>query len=286
MRHFFFVRPSRFVRDRFRRIRSRIVGIIAGLWRRHRPDLLKRGVQTLAAGAGVLVVLLIHRELYSMLAQQRDYAVELPGSDTRSTSLDDELVGRIAAALHRNPWIRRVERVERVYPNHIKVRYEFRQPALSVKTRQGYVLLDRDLVRLPGLYPTLPEKVRTLTVEGIREAPPEPGRVWAGSALRPAVELALICSQNELLRRIDIASVDCSRASGPVLLKTRTGCVIHWGRAPSDSGPDELPVARKLHHLRRVLAYYPNLEDLDSVRIFAEGNLTVTLRDRSNARGD
>lgn len=48
-----------------------------------------------------------------------------------------------------SPWIRAVQGIDRVYPNRLIVRLEYRRPVAFVRTRSGMIVIDRDGVVLP-----------------------------------------------------------------------------------------------------------------------------------------
>ncbi|MHC4606591.1 MAG: cell division protein FtsQ/DivIB [Planctomycetota bacterium] len=193
------------------------------------------------------------------------------------------MVRRIGEALESNPWIRRVKSVERVYPDKVRVRFEYRTPSLAVRTAKGFILVDEELVRLPGQYPDTPDDMKFPEIVGVPGAPPKAGRVWTISAMRAGREMAEICASWPTLRALEIRSVDVSNEWGNILLQTGNGCAIHWGRAPGSAGRGEPTVEQKIAILHRVLDEHPNLDDLEAVRVFG-GHPTVQVRDDCRVR--
>lgn len=279
---------------------------VRNVWAFLRPRVLRSGRLAVIAGAAAFVVLLLHRELYSVVSRSGKFAIdpgtssqtaahsradgtgveERPGSvapGVGASTLDDETVGRVAAALRANPWIRRVEKVERVYPDKIRVRYEFREPLLAVQTPHGYVFLDQEQIRLPGVYAS-PARADQIVVKGVRSPAPAEGTEWVDPFIRASLELADLYRRDPLLGALGIRMIDASNPVGTLVLQTAGGCSIHWGRAAAMAGSREIPERKKLDNLKRVLAYYPKLDGLEAVRVYVEEAPTVTLRDRNNAR--
>ena len=273
-------------------------------WNGHRESLIRFGRHGALIGAFVIIVLLVHRELYSFLGSQDSYVVDPAGrgmvvqpewapqaggdstgpvTDNLPPLLDDDALRKIHAAFDRNPWIRGVKSVERVYPSKIRVRFEYREPHLAIRTNSGYVLLDNERVRLPGLYPEPIRGARDGVIQGVKSAPPQPGRMWDAAGVRKGSELVDLCNAWPTLRVLGIQAVDVSNRTGVVKLISENGCAIHWGRAPSLAGPRELKVQDKIRNLRRVLARYPRLEGLESVRVYVDP--VIRRRDMTNAKG-
>lgn len=272
----------------------------------NRGRILTTGRRVAVLGAFAFVVLLLHRELYSVLSRQDRYAIDPGGAlvqaqpdwaDTTGaerspgpvaegpdSALDDGVVGRIAQELERNPWVRRVVSLERVYPAKLRARIEMREPHLAVRTPAGYVLVDRELVRLPGVYAEPPVAFGRPRIAGVPGPPPKAGERWRAKPLEAGLELGDFCSVHPTLAAIGVAEIDVSDRAGRVVLRTASGCAIHWGRSESAGDREDLANAKKIGNLRRVLSRYPRLDGLDSVRVYVDGAPTIVLRDEANAR--
>jgi len=254
----------------------------------------------LFAGAFVLVVLLVHREVYSFIMQRRTYAVppiktavaphwadrfgvevvRVRGSET--TLFDEGLVERVGRAFESCAWVRRVTAVERVFPDELRVRFEYRRPHVAVRRPNGYALVDAEGVRLPGVYADAPPCDRPAVVVGVASSPPEPGRAWQDPALGAAVRMADFAHGNPTLRRLGIREVDVANFGGrqdarrsEVTLLTASGCALQWGRTPEASRYGDLPAEEKLENLREVLAAYPELAGLRCVKLYFKGSRAV-----------
>ena len=248
------------------------------------------------AAGFALVVLLVHREVYSLLTERRQFrapelrsavvprwaderGVELVKIDGAGTSLfDPELVARVGAAFEACPWIRKVTAVERVFPDQLRVRFEYRTPHVAVRRENGFVLVDPDGVRLPGVYVEPPACARSTQLSGVTTRPPEPGRVWEDAALRAGMELADTIEAAPLLGRLRVREVNVANFGGrldprmsELTMITKAGCELGWGRTPATSKFGDLSTEEKLENLREVLAAYPDLAGLRRVKIYFRG---------------
>jgi hypothetical protein len=263
-----------------------------------------RGVGALYAAAFALVVLLVHREIYSFIVSRRQFTVpkvqtavaprwvpaDSQGVETirmgkeGASLFDPGLVEEVGRTFEECPWIRKVTAVERVFPDQIRVRFEYRVPQVAVRRPggAGYVLVDPEGVRLPGVYVDPPVCVRRTAITGVASLPPEPGRTWTDPALKAGMGLADLVQENPLLARLKIREVDVSNVGGKldprkseVALVTATGCSIAWGRAPGAGRFGEPSIEEKLENLREVLAVYPGLQGVRTVKVYFRGTRAV-----------
>lgn len=269
---------------------------IGALASRHRDS----AVRGLFAAGFALVVLLVHREVFSFITQRRQYAApdlrtavaprwasrqgeELVRIEGAGKSIfDPELVEQVGRKFESCPWIRKVTAVERVFPDRLLVRFEYRRAHAAIRRENGYVLVDRDGVRLPGVYVAPPPCERTVQITGVASLPPEPGTVWRDESLRAAVAMADFIPESALLRRLGIREVDVANFGGrqdprrsELSLVTAGGCVMAWGRTPQTSKFGDLSTEEKLENLREVLAVYPDLNGLKRVTLYFRGSRAV-----------
>lgn len=249
-----------------------------------------------------VVVLLIHREVYSFITQQQKYvvpaietAVAPDWADSRgvewvrvetggATVLDPGLVERVARAFQACPWVRRVEGVERFFPNRLHVRLEYRRPHVAVRTSVGFAVVDPEGVRLPGLYETAAFCDRPTVLAGVSSRLPEPGKRWEDPGIAAGIAMADAVAASPLLARARIREIDVSNAGGRVdpgrseiALVAPNGCMLYWGRAGSRFG--DPTSEEKLEQLREVLAVYPDLEGLRYVKLYFRGSNAIQLRE-------
>lgn len=247
-----------------------------------------------------LVVLLVHREVFSFITRNRQFtAPELKtavaprwansqGEETiriegaGRSIFDPKLVESVGQTFEACPWIKKVTAVERVFPDKLLVKFEYRKPHAAVRRENGYVLVDRDGVRLPGVYVAPPACERTVQIAGVASLPPEPGKVWDDGSLRAAVAMVDFIPDSTLLRRLGIREVDVANFGGrqdprrsEMSLLTSGGCVVAWGRSAQASKFGDLSTEEKLENLREVLAVYPDLNGLKRVTLYFRGSRAV-----------
>jgi len=262
-----------------------------------------KGLGTMYAAAFALVVLLVHREVYSFIVGRRQFTVpkvdlvvapKWVKADSQGVELvrvgkdgaslyDPGLVERVGKSFEECPWIRRVTAVERVFPDQLRVRFDYRIPEAAVKRQGGYVIVDAEGVRLPGVYVDPPAScARTVEITGVASLPPGPGREWDDPALKAAIRLAGFAQEDPLLARLKVREVDVSNFGGKadarkseVTFVTASGCAIAWGRAPGGGKFGEPSIEEKLENLRSVLAAYPGLHGIRTVKVYFHGSRAV-----------
>ena len=285
---------------------------LLGKWRK--PDLDKVGAKVgafasrhrtvwraLVFAAGfAFVVLLIHREVYSFLTRRGSYTVpdirtavapawsdrqgvEIVKIDNAGTNLFDEaLVAKVGKAFEDCAWIKKVTSVERVFPDQLRVRFEYRRAHVAVRCENGYVAVDSEGVRLPGVYADPPPCERAVQVAGVGGRAPEPGKVWESAALKAGMALAEYVESTPLLARLKVREVNVANHGGRLdprtsetFLTTASGIELAWGRTPDTSRFGEPSPEEKLENLREVMAAYPDLAGLRRVKIYFRGARAV-----------
>jgi hypothetical protein len=247
-----------------------------------------------------LVVLLIHREVYSFLTRRGPYAVpdirtavapawsdrqgvEIVRVDNPGANLFDEtLVAKVGKAFEDCAWIQRVTSVERVFPDQLRVRFEYRRPRVAVRCENGYVVVDAEGVRLPGVYVDPPPCERSVQVAGVGGRPPEPGRAWDSPALKAGMALADYVDATPLLARLRVREINVANHGGrldprlsEVVLSTSSGVELAWGRTADTARFGDPTPEEKLENLREVLASYPDFSGLRRVKIYFRGARAV-----------
>jgi hypothetical protein len=250
-----------------------------------------------AAASLVFIVLLVHRAAYALVTKAPEFKLPQPmaratvapswadptASESvvvlpagRDTLLDPDLVPQVAASFASNPWVRRVIAVERAFPDQVRVRLEMRTARLAFRRAGGCVLVDRDGIRLPGLYEKVPRQAMEVT--GSASVPPAAGRAWEGPEIAYALEMASLAESEPVLRGFDIRQVDVANLNGrrdpkspDLSLVTAAGAIIGWGRAPSAQRFGEPALAEKLDNLRRSAENYPRLEGVAFVKVHQKG---------------
>jgi hypothetical protein len=192
-----------------------------------------------------------------------DVAVLDPTFPARFSLLDEDVCRRIAVAYERCLWVDRVERIvkhdPRVAPSRppLEIQLRFRRPLAFVQTREGFVLVDDQGIRLPGLYgeARLADS-RFIVVTGVVTNPPSPGEAWPDPSLQAALKVADAVEPRR--EAYGLATVDVSNFAGrrdprdtEIAIFTVNGTRIKWGKAPSSQAEmlREKSAAQKVEYL-------------------------------------
>jgi len=199
-----------------------------------------------------------------------------PGAQGRSV-FDRQLLIDARAALEKNPWIAKVRDVRRAYANGpgdvLEIDCDYRAPVALVKWGDYYSLVDQGGVKLPEQYEArdVPKIVRIENgrvdiriIEGVKRPPPFPGKKWAGDDLEAGLEMISVLSDKpyatEILK-IDVSGVNGGRGDPQVVLVTKFGTRILWGRVPSAKDSFvEVDAAKKLDRLRALHTQYGRVD--------------------------
>jgi len=184
---------------------------------------------------------------------------------------DQQLLKQTAADLARNPWIKQVRQVRRAYVHWpgdtLEVDCLYRVPAALVQWQGFYWLVDSDGTVLPEQY-TRPElksamldsggKLTLRVIQGVTHAPVLSGKLWPGDDLAAGLELVKLLAGRSFadqLPVIDVSNFNGRRDSqaAQIVLITRYGTTIRWGRPPSAKDYFvEIPASQKLADLTEV----------------------------------
>jgi hypothetical protein len=197
----------------------------------------------------------VHTRLQQDTGQGEQFDLCEPG-------LLKQLAGHYAA----QPWVRRVVRVQRVFPDRVIVRLEYRRPlAFVAQGRHQYYWVDEDGVRLPGVYSRdeVYGRVRQMVIGGVAEPPPEPGRPWVGADLAAGLRLVRRLGRHVARNQLDAISVAnyggrINPGESHLILLTPDNTHVLWGNAPGEEGPYEASFELKLANLAW---FYNNADD-------------------------
>ncbi|HTN01218.1 MAG TPA: hypothetical protein VL132_05040 [Planctomycetaceae bacterium] len=177
--------------------------------------------------------------------------------------LDDELVGELAAAFEKNPWIAKVIRVRKSYPPRVMVEVEYRRPVAFIEVERGFYPVDANAVLLPPADFTPDDSRRFPIVRNVTTMPQGPsGTTWGDPLVLAAARLAE--SLFDRWEPLGLSSIvaptrpDASISPGDLTfeLTTKGGSKIVWGRPPGTSHPGELTVEQKIGRLERYLEQF------------------------------
>ncbi len=167
---------------------------------------------------------------------------------------DHDGLERAVLVLSVSPWVERVNRVRRSSDGRLLVEAVYRAPVAVVEGRDGYHLVSRDGVRLPGLY--LRGQLAELglpVVVGVAQAPAQAGQVWPGGDLRAGLDLVHLLNGQPYVKQISCVDVSGRDAQGRIrlLLRTAQG-MVRWGLPPGMEQVIEPDAQTKLSRLNEV----------------------------------
>ena len=170
--------------------------------------------------------------------------------------LDGKSLHRAVRALELEPWVQRIDQVQRLRNGRIEVHAAYRKPVAVVAGRAGYHLVGDMAVRLPGLY--VRNQVRHLglpVIAGVSSAPPQVGQVWPGQDLRAGLGLIELLVREPYVDQILVFDVGHRDERGRVrpVLHTERGR-IHWGFPPGQERSIEPDALTKRRRLRQIAA--------------------------------
>jgi len=192
------------------------------------------------------------------------------------------LTREVAEAYLASPWVAVVERVEKRFPNELRVELVLRQPAAFVRLPSACHAIDPQGVLLPLDYQRWDHALRPIPlIFGVTSQPPRPGERWADRRVGAATAvLRALATEPAVLREVqivDVANLDgeIDPLRSEILLFTRRRVRIAWGRPPDTTRFGEPPVAQKLEQLRGCLARPLALSDAAHIDLRFPGEDTV-----------
>jgi hypothetical protein len=197
--------------------------------------------------------------------------------------MDHQLLKEVAEVLQRNPWVRQVRHVRRIFTkapgDTVEIDCEFRAPMALVPYRNEYILIDNEGYRLPERFPAKENprimfgadgRVNLRIIEGVAVAPPLlDGQKWLGDDLQAGLDLARILYNQPFsddIYGINVANFHSrkSRNEAQIVLLTKYDTEVRWGAPIQGPINFEVSPARKLQVMattfdscKRVDANYP-----------------------------
>ncbi len=182
--------------------------------------------------------------------------------------LDPFLLHDLVRTYEKSVWVRRVCRMERVFPDRVAVEFVPRVPVAQVLQNQYYWLVGADGVLLPT--GTRKPRPGLPIIQGnISFRPAHEGARWDDTGLRDALDVLQRLGKSVLADELPLKRIVVRRASfldelqleRPALprldLETGGGVTILWGTHNRDDLPDEPSAAEKIAMLRTLLARNP-----------------------------
>lgn len=164
----------------------------------------------------------------------------------------ESLCRRMTEVLEADPWVAEVIAVKRMPDRIVRVDCEYRMPFAMVQTPTGFVLVDAEGVRLPGVYQYHPSY---MLIQGVAASPPPPGQAWEAGSVRSGLGLIDLLDREPYSDQITAVLVHNyggrqDRSAAQLELATdRAGGRIIWGSAVGDE-IEENTAAEKLELLR------------------------------------
>jgi len=164
----------------------------------------------------------------------------------------ESLCRRMTEVLEADPWVAEVIAVKRLPDRIVQVDCEYRMPFAMVQTPTGFVLVDAEGVRLPGVYQYHPSY---MLIQGVAASPPPPGQAWEAGSVRSGLGLIDLLDREPYSDQITAVLVHNyggrqDRSAAQLELATdRAGGRIIWGSAVGDE-LEENTAAEKLELLR------------------------------------
>jgi len=195
------------------------------------------------------------------------------------SALDHELVAEIGQTLEHNAWVRQVKQVKRIYGKSagdtVEIDCEFRAPIALVASRNDFILVDGEGIRLPEKFgpSTLPRillgpdgKMNLRIIEGVAAMPPfVDGQKWVGEDLAAGLDMARLLYGRpftEEIQRINVANFKGRKnpRDAQIVLLTRNRSEVRWGEPIKLSFYAELPPVQKLERLALICQKYGRVD--------------------------
>lgn len=236
----------------------------------------------LAFPAAPPTVLLKDRPVWmsDALAQQITASVQ---PRVARSAMDHQLLKDVTDLLQRNPWVRQVHHVRRVFSNApgdtIEIDADYRAPLALVPHKNEYILIDSEGVKLPQRFPIAQNPPRVMfddagqltlrIIEGVGALPPHlDGQKWVGQDLQAGLDMAKLLYgkpfANEI-HRINVANFQGRRnpREPQLVLVTQHRSEIRWGEPVKSTFADVSPVI-KLDRLAAIQQRYGRVDGTHS----------------------
>jgi len=169
--------------------------------------------------------------------------------------IDDQIVLDIRSELLNTGWFKRIENVQLISVDHLRINVTFAAPFAVVHYGGAYSLIDDRGWLLPLVFPQDPPP-QFVIIKGNRFSPPvRPGRQWEGADIAAAIELQELIEHQawrDQVRAIDVAGFYNDES---ISIVTDRGTRIVWGSVPGEEKRLEAPVDLKLawldHHYEK-----------------------------------
>jgi len=174
---------------------------------------------------------------------------------------DSNVTREVADVYLACPWVASVERIEKRFPNQLRVELTLREPVAFIRLPGGFRTLDADGYVLPIDHNSWDHQRQPLPViQGVTSGAPKPGEPWGdrrvGAGLSVVAALAREPQVLRCIQTVDVSNLDgeLDPLRSEITLYSRRNVTILWGRPPDTKKFGEPSVADKLARLRRCMA--------------------------------
>lgn len=245
------------------------------------PKRTLKGAQALGAVAGIIAAALLWH--HGKAALERHAARYLPAeitadhveladppawmSDARrrrvrgvvaryvsADPFDGRSLSIAAEALEADPVVREVRGLRRLSDGRVRVEALYREPLALVESSEGYYVVDRRGVVLPGVFRREHlSKVDLPVIVGVTTRPPSrPGGTWTGSGVEAGLRMAAVLRGESFADEVEAIDVSRRRGSYTVIDLLTADGPVRWGRPPGQAGVVEPKDEVKLKRLRKL----------------------------------
>ena len=168
--------------------------------------------------------------------------------------LEEGLCQTMAQEVASVGWVRRVKHVRRFPGAVFEVDCHYRIPFAMAHSRGEYYLIDREGIRLPGVYE---RHDGWMVIEGLSAPAPEVGAGWFGEDVTAGLTMVSLLRDQPFIsqiRAVQVLNFDGRQNPHQThieLLTDRPGGRVRWGSAPGQE-LEENSVEQKLTILRRL----------------------------------
>jgi hypothetical protein len=151
-------------------------------------------------------------------------------------------------ALSQNAWVDRVERVERISADHVRVHATYRQPVAFIERGSECYLIDHQGIRLPGVYRIQQATQLPLPIlRGVDSPVVLEGKAWTGPAVQAGLSLVRELAREPYSHQVETIDVSGRDSRGRIHLAIMTGRggVVRWGLPPGQEQSVEPPASTK-----------------------------------------
>lgn len=199
----------------------------------------------------------------------------------RTNLLDENAIAQLGARIERSPQIKRIVRLERVYPNSLRIQIERRRPFLSVHVADRFYTVDEEAVRLEGEHAAEPATQTRIVISGIMSEVPPAGGPWRSRDMMVAFEMVDTILKHGALKsvveEVDVTNVDgrVSRLESEIVLHCRGRWKLYWGGPPSSKRLGEISTEEKLQNLTLILRNVGRIEELEYAIVYVKDRPTI-----------